>query len=67
MSNDTDRLMTFLEVCDFLGLTAPTFYNMRYRGTAPKGYRVGRQLRFRRSEVDRWLAERADVPRDLPS
>jgi predicted DNA-binding transcriptional regulator AlpA len=35
-------------------------YNQRYLGKGPRGARIGRELRFRRSEINRWLAERED-------
>ena len=55
-----DRLLTLPEVCDYLGISAPTLYGMRHQGRGPVGYRVGRQLRFRRSEVDAWLQDHRD-------
>jgi predicted DNA-binding transcriptional regulator AlpA len=37
-----------------------TIHQWRYRGTAPRGAKVGRFVRYRRSEVERWLAARED-------
>lgn len=34
---------------------------LRYRGVGPAGLRVGRHVRYRRADVDCWLAGRADT------
>jgi excisionase family DNA binding protein len=38
-----------------------TLYNLRSAGKGPRGYRIGRELRFRRSDVEEWLASRQDA------
>ena len=40
-----------------LGVSVQTLYDMRCQGRGPRGFRVGRELRFRVSEVDAWLAQ----------
>jgi predicted DNA-binding transcriptional regulator AlpA len=35
---------------------AQTIYDLRSQGRGPRGFRVGRELRFRISEVEAWLA-----------
>lgn len=40
-----------------LGVTVQTLYDLRSQGRGPRGFRVGRELRFRVSEVDAWLAQ----------
>ena len=40
-----------------LGVSAQTLYDLRSQGRGPRGFRVGRELRFRVSEVDAWLAQ----------
>lgn len=37
-----------------------TIYNWRAAGKAPRAHRIGRRLFFRRSDIDRWLADRAE-------
>ena len=48
-----------------LGVSVQTLYDVRSQGRGPRGFRVGRELRFRVSEVDSWLAqmEAADAER----
>ncbi len=68
MADDRDRLMTLAEVADYLGLSRGSLYQRRHIGNAPRGFRVGASLRFRRSEVDQWLEQRRDEPREnLPA
>jgi excisionase family DNA binding protein len=42
----------------YLGVPVKTLYEWRYRGIGPPSYRVGRHIRYRKAEVDAWLAER---------
>ena len=37
------------------GVSAQTIYDLRSQGRGPRGFRVGRELRFRVSEVEAWL------------
>lgn len=49
-------LMSVPELAAYLKVPEATVYAWRSRGQAPPCYRVGRWLRFRRDEVDDWLA-----------
>jgi excisionase family DNA binding protein len=55
-----ERLMTIAELSTMLGVPIDTLYGWRHRGEGPKGYRVGRHVRYRRSSVEAWLDEQAD-------
>ena len=57
MEND-DRLLTVQELADFLDLPVRTLYTSRYRGEGPVGFRVGKHIRYRWSDVDSWIRER---------
>lgn len=52
-----DKLLTASELGAFLGVPVATLYAWRYRGTGPVGFRVGKHLRYRRSDVDYWIRE----------
>lgn len=52
--------MTPEELADHLRIPVSTVYAWRYKGTGPKGSRVGRHVRFRRSDVDAWLEAQAE-------
>lgn len=55
-----DVLMSPQEVADYLGIPLGTVYQWRYRGTGPRGSKVGKHVRYRRSDVDAWLEDHAD-------
>lgn len=57
-----DRLLTPDEVAQWLGKPKATLYAWRSRNLGPRGIRVGNALRYRRSEVERWLDEHTDHP-----
>lgn len=56
-----DELLTMAELCAMLKLSRETIYTLRKNGTGPRGYRVGRQLRFSRNDVHKWLEGRRDI------
>ena len=51
-------MLTLAEVAAELRVPAETLRKWRAQGTGPRAAKVGKHLRYRRSEVDRWLAER---------
>jgi excisionase family DNA binding protein len=55
-----ERLMTIVDLSTMLGVPVDTLYGWRHRGEGPRGYRVGRHIRYRRSSVEAWLEEQAD-------
>lgn len=57
-----EKLMTIVELAEILGVPVATIYGWRHRGEGPPGYRVGRHIRFRWSQVEEWLDSRADDP-----
>lgn len=50
-----ERLLSVAEVATYLGVPVKTLYQWRHKGVGPRAMRVGRHLRYRRSELDRWL------------
>jgi len=71
-TTDSDRhhdslepVLTLSELAVRLCVSVQTLYDLRSQGRGPHGFRVGRQLRFRASEIDAWLArlEGADSER----
>ncbi len=43
------------ELAAQLHVSAQTIYDLRSQGRGPVGFRVGRHLRFRTSEIESWL------------
>ena len=60
-----DALMTIGEVASFLRLSKDTVYRMAQAGKIPAS-KVGTQWRFRRGEVDTWLEQNKNIPREVP-
>ncbi len=56
--NDLDRLLSVEDLATYLDIPVATIYAWRYRRQGPPGFRVGRHLRFRREDVERWITER---------
>lgn len=52
-------LATIGEVSAFLGIPVATLYGWRSKGTGPRGASVGRHVRYRWVDVERWLDEQA--------
>lgn len=40
---------------DFLGVPTRTVYSWNYTGTGPPYRRLGKHIRYRRSDVEKWL------------
>lgn len=55
-----DPLLTVEQVAHWLGKPKATLYAWRSRGLGPRAIRVGNVLRYRRSEVERWLDQQTD-------
>lgn len=50
-------VLTLSQLATQLGVSVQTLYDLRSQGRGPRGFRVGRELRFRISEVDSWVAQ----------
>ncbi|WP_344771706.1 helix-turn-helix domain-containing protein [Nocardioides panacisoli] len=50
-----EPVLSLSELADRLHVTVQTLYDLRSRGRGPRGFRVGRELRFRSSEIEAWL------------
>lgn len=57
MTND-DRLLTAEDLAAFLEVPVKTLYAWRYRGEGPVGFRVGKHIRYRWTDVERWIGDR---------
>lgn len=64
----TAPTMTLSELADLLSVSTQALYDLRSKGRGPRGFRVGRKLRFRVSEVEAWITsmEAADARRHPP-
>jgi excisionase family DNA binding protein len=55
------EIMTVYEVAEYLRLHHVMGYRMVKRGDIP-GFRIGTDWRFRRKEIDDWIATRQEQP-----
>jgi len=50
-----EKLMTLPEVAEYLNVPPATLYAWRYRNAGPRSVKVGRHVRYRRSDVEKYL------------
>ena len=60
---EPDPLLTPDQVATWIGKPKATLYAWRSRGLGPRAIRIGNALRYRRSDVERWLDEHTDPRR----
>lgn len=52
-----DELITLTEVAQLLRVPAATLRYWRHMGTGPRSFRVGRHVRYYRTDVKEWLQQ----------
>ena len=55
---EVGELWTVDQVADYLGVPKQTIYGWRSTGYGPRGFRVGKHLRWRATTVPAWTADR---------
>lgn len=60
MSKETDDILTIDDVAAFLKAGKRTVYRLAANGEIP-GFKLGGTWRFRRSELDRWIADQTST------
>ena len=65
LSGDFESVLSISDLAAHLGVPIQTIYDLRHHGRGPHGFRIGRELKFRTSEVEAWLRrlEEADERR----
>ena len=56
-----ERYLTPLDLADLLGVPLETVYQWRRKHTGPRGFRVGRHLRYDPEDVRTWVAGLIDT------
>lgn len=51
------------QIASELGIPLRTLYNRRSQGDGPRGYRIGKHVRVKRSDLDAWLEAQSDSAR----
>ncbi len=62
VNNDNDELLTMKEVAALVRVPVATLRYWRHLGTGPRGFRIGRSVRYWRTEVHTWLVEQSTYP-----
>jgi excisionase family DNA binding protein len=57
---ELDQLLTPQALAAYLDVPVKTLYAWRYRREGPPSFRVGRHLRYRRSDVEEWISGRLE-------
>ena len=55
----SDALATPEEIAEFLRVPVQLLYRWRYERRGPPSFRIGRYVRYRRVDVERWLDRQA--------
>jgi excisionase family DNA binding protein len=53
-------LLSVRQLADYLAVPVSTVYQWRTQGRGPSGFRVGKQVRYRTSDVVEWLDNAAN-------
>jgi len=56
-----EPLISIRELAQLLGTPVQTIYDWRKHGRGPRGYRLGRAVKFRPSEVETWLQQQREA------
>ncbi len=62
MPSADDELLTIAEVADIVRAPVATLRYWRHLGTGPRSFRIGRGVRYWRTEVRSWLEQQSDDP-----
>ena len=55
-----ERMLTTSELAAYLKVSRQVIYDLRHAGRGPRGVHVGKELRYRISDVRAWLELRSD-------
>ena len=55
-----DPLLTLDDVVAYLGIPKNTLYRWRVDGEGPRAMKIGKHLRYRRTELEAWLEANTD-------
>ncbi|OEU85899.1 DNA-binding protein [Streptomyces abyssalis] len=55
-----ERYLTPVDLADLLGVPVETVYQWRRKHTGPRGFRVGRHLRYDPEDVRAWVSSQIE-------
>jgi predicted DNA-binding transcriptional regulator AlpA len=59
-----DQMLTLQEACAFLRLAEGTLRYWRHTGAGPKSFKIGRHVRYWRTDLILWLTEQTNRPQN---
>ena len=59
-----ERLLTVEDLAEYLGVPVTTLYAWRYHRQGPPGFRVGRHVRYRWTDIEEWISLRVEASQD---
>jgi predicted DNA-binding transcriptional regulator AlpA len=66
LAEPLEPLLGVEDLAALLGITVKAVYAHRYRGTGPRGFRVGKCVKFRPADVRTWLEAQATAEVVIP-
>jgi len=60
-SRHGDEFLSIADLAAYLGVPVATIYRWRHQRQGPLGYRIGRYVRYRTSDIERWLEAQRDA------
>ena len=60
--NPGDEMLTLQEACRFLRVPEGTLRYWRHLGAGPRSFKIGRHVRYWRTDLVRWLTEQTNRP-----
>ncbi len=61
-THTNDELLTMQEVAAVVRVPLATLRYWRHLGTGPRGFRIGRSVRYWRTDVHAWLEQQSNRP-----
>ncbi|MEJ7757837.1 MAG: helix-turn-helix domain-containing protein [Nocardioidaceae bacterium] len=62
--NPGDEMLTLQEACRFLRVPEGTLRYWRHLGCGPRSFKIGRHVRYWRTDLILWLTEQTNRPQD---
>lgn len=56
-----EKLMNINELAEYLGIAVSTIVDYRLKGIGPVYVKIGHLVRYRKADVDNWVANKAVV------
>ncbi|ALJ21449.1 helix-turn-helix domain-containing protein [Microbacterium sp. No. 7] len=61
-----EPVLTTSQLAAHLDVPVQTLHDLRHAGRGPRGFRVGKELHYRLSEIERWITTLEDAS-DTPA